>query len=296
MVSKTRQLTEGAMMVALIGIFLILNRQLANTLEGVISWVLSFPMMLYCAKYGVKVSLVPFVASLLLGLIIAAPTSIFYLFSAITVGVVYGYGVRSKWNNQVLLGITVVMEMFVLFVTVILLAKIFGYDIQGELSQLIQMIQKVSDVSNVENMAVLLLVIVYVGSSVLQAIVIHVASHELLKRLNIAHRPMKSVFDIQLPKWVSYLLVLVWVIHTFQGFQIYSEPITTYVLVLYSIGFLIGLSDGLITILCWLIIKNKAKYGMLIFLLCFIPIVNNLVFILGVYDIHSQLRLQLKKG
>ena len=53
--NQTKKMTEGAMMVAIVGMLLFINRQLAGMLEMVMYWVLTFPILMYTARYGVKV-------------------------------------------------------------------------------------------------------------------------------------------------------------------------------------------------------------------------------------------------
>ena len=79
--NQTKKMTEGAMMVAIVGMLLFINRQLAGMLEMVMYWVLTFPILMYTARYGVKSACVPAISMVLLSFMIAAPTTIFYLFS-----------------------------------------------------------------------------------------------------------------------------------------------------------------------------------------------------------------------
>ena len=65
---QTRKITEGAMMCAIVGLVLFINRQLGNMLEYFMYWVLTFPILVYTAKYGVHNALVPSVSMLLLSL------------------------------------------------------------------------------------------------------------------------------------------------------------------------------------------------------------------------------------
>ena len=47
---QTRKITEGAMMCAIVGLVLFINRQLGNMLEYFMYWVLTFPILVYTAK------------------------------------------------------------------------------------------------------------------------------------------------------------------------------------------------------------------------------------------------------
>ena len=52
--NSVRKITDGAMMVALIGLFLFLNRQLAGLLDLYAAWLVPLPMVMYAVKYGWK--------------------------------------------------------------------------------------------------------------------------------------------------------------------------------------------------------------------------------------------------
>lgn len=126
--NQTKKMTEGAMMVAIVGMLLFINRQLAGMLEMVMYWVLTFPILMYTARYGVKSACVPAISMVLLSFMIAAPTTIFYLFSCDVVGIVYGAGIRKKWKNGTLLLWTGIFTFVSYLITTVLFAAMFGYD------------------------------------------------------------------------------------------------------------------------------------------------------------------------
>ena len=64
--NDTRKITEGAMMCALVGLVLFINRQLGGMIEYTIYWILSFPILIYTVRYGWKAALIPAVSMLLL--------------------------------------------------------------------------------------------------------------------------------------------------------------------------------------------------------------------------------------
>ena len=81
--NQTRKITEGAMMCAIVGLVLFINRQLGNMLEYFMYWVLTFPILVYTAKYGVRNALVPSVSLLLLYFISSSSARYFNLLSCI---------------------------------------------------------------------------------------------------------------------------------------------------------------------------------------------------------------------
>ena len=49
-----RRITDGAMMAAIIGVMLFIDRQTAGMISGGFVWILPIPMVFYSAKYGMK--------------------------------------------------------------------------------------------------------------------------------------------------------------------------------------------------------------------------------------------------
>ncbi len=96
MVTQTRKLTEGAMMVALVGLMLFVNLQLGGMPEALMYWILTFPILIYTAKYGIRNGLIAAFSTTLLSFMISSPTTIFYLFSCNVCGLFYGEGIRKK--------------------------------------------------------------------------------------------------------------------------------------------------------------------------------------------------------
>lgn len=94
--NETKKITQGAMMVALLGVIMLFNRQTGGIMEASFYWILSMPMIVYSAQVEFKYSMIVFVSALLLSLMVSTPQSIFYLFSALVQGIIYGIGVQKN--------------------------------------------------------------------------------------------------------------------------------------------------------------------------------------------------------
>lgn len=293
--NDTRKITEGSMMVAIIGLLLIINRQTAGILEDSVYWILGLPIMVYTAKYGLKNALVPFVCSMLLSVMIAAPTTIFYLFSALVIGVTYGAGVINNWSNKKNLCITILLEMISTFLTVIVLSSIFGYNVVDETKLMTTTLNKFQGFQNTAQLAVMMVTLVYVGSGLLQAIVIHLVGHKILDRLKIASQPLKSISDVEFPKWVGILLVVMFVLYMFQQFGVIPARYANYILMAYVICLLVGMVDGELSILYILRKRGKQNLSFFVVMAVLLPGVNTMIGIFGIYDILTGLRKKLKE-
>ena len=88
--SKTQSITYGAMIIAIFGMLLLLNRQTGSFFEEVFLYIFPIPMVAYAAIYGWKRSLPVFVGMCLISFLCGTFTSIFYAISQAFIGLVFG--------------------------------------------------------------------------------------------------------------------------------------------------------------------------------------------------------------
>ena len=82
MTSRTRMLCEGAMMCVLTALLLLINRVAGGMIETAFPWLLVFPLLVYCARYGVRTALISCVSILLLSLMLCTYTTQIYEITA----------------------------------------------------------------------------------------------------------------------------------------------------------------------------------------------------------------------
>ena len=295
---ETRKITEGAMMVAIVGLLLFLNRQFGNMLEVVMYWVLTFPVLVYTARYGVKDALLPAVSMLLLSFMIASPTTIFYLFSCVIVGLVYGGGIRKGWKNGTLLGISCLFTFFSYLITTILFAAVFGYDPQED----IEMVRMLLDLLNIHSglslvkMVSLVVVLMAVLMSVLQAMCIHMIGNILLSRLHIEVHPMKNVLEIQVPSWVGYGILIIWVLFYCGNVLKLNQEVFSILFGIYLSVKIFAIAYGVLTIMGILVLLRRRNLIFLVLIALFIPYVQDGLALIGIWDMIGKLREKMKRG
>lgn len=293
----TKKITEGAMMCTIVCLFLLLNRQLGNMLEYAIYWVLSFPILIYTAKYGVKSAILPSVCMLLLSFMLGSFTTVFYLFSSILVGLVYGGGVRKNWKNGNLLLCTVIFTFFSYLITTVLFASLFGYDISED----IQIVEKILELAHMQDANAIELVPIFlllfaVLMSFLQALCIHMISNVLLPRLQISVRKMKNPIEIKAPVWIGVVILVIWVLFYSRNVLKLNHEVSSILLVLYVISKVFTFGYGAVYILMRMAIKKKhSKLYVLIFIICAL-FLNSIISLIGAGDILFRFRDKLRRG
>jgi uncharacterized protein YybS (DUF2232 family) len=206
-----RMITEGAMMLALTGVFLLINRATGAFLDAFLAFVMPLPAIFYIAKYGFKQGLVLSVAMFLLGLMLASPISLFYLVTAIVVGLAYGTGIHRNKDNLWLIVVTAGLTAISFFIEMVLLANLFGYDFRLEAGLFVQALNDagVSGLpSNIETLVLSIYPLAMGFTALLQAILTHIFAILLLRRLNIKPRQMKPLSELQIPMPLAVVLAI----------------------------------------------------------------------------------------
>lgn len=295
---STRKLTEGAMMVALVGIILFVNRQLGNMLEYLMYWILTFPILVYTAKYGVKDGLLPSAGMLLLSFMIAAPTTIFYLFICIVVGVVYGGGVRKGWKNGTLLLLSGIFTFFSYIITTIVFAGLFGYNPEED----IEMVNTVFAILHIETgtdilqLVGIIVLLVAVLMTILQTMCIHMLANMLLHRLKLHVHQMKSIFDLKVSKWIGFIILIIWVLFWGRNVLKLNQDISSALCSIYLVSKLLALGYGVLTCMGILFIVGHRKLIFLVFIALFMNYTQAVIAVIGLVDIIFAIREKMKRG
>ncbi len=236
MIRETKRLTHGAMITALLGVLFLIDRQTAGLFNYVIGWIVPLPILVYAARYGLKSALAPFASGAFLAFIIATPITVAYAVMYGIIGLIYGHGVHRKWTTRHLFYATVVGTSIVFFISVLLFASFFGYNIQQEMQTIFQLLETI-DVPNSINpvtVAQTSIMITYVTMVLMEAMVIHTLAKVLLSRFKIMLSKPAAIESIRFPKWVGALILITLFVYpltvaldlkeTYQtiGFAIYS--------------------------------------------------------------------------
>ena len=219
--NDVRKLTEGAMIAAVMGVLLLIDRQMAGLLLGYFVFVLPLPMVLYSARYGLRDSLIVFAAILILSLMFGSLQTIFYMFAEGLIGICYGTGIYHKRSRSMILAMTLVIGAIVEVFAMIVLASVFGFDIVAEIAAYSDMLVEldgmmglgVTSVVNLDQFVIDCLVLAAVLTGILEGAVTHMLSQMMLKRLHFTLEPPKALKDMYMPKWTGYAALALVVVY-----------------------------------------------------------------------------------
>lgn len=131
--TKTQELTYGAMIVAIFGVLLLINRQTGGFLEGIFMFIFPIPMVAFSAKYGWKDSLPVFVCTVLLSFLFGTFTAIFYAIAESFIGMVYGSCIKVERDMNRTLVLVVALSAIAELLCSVALASLFGIDINQDI-------------------------------------------------------------------------------------------------------------------------------------------------------------------
>lgn len=208
-----RKITDGAMMIAIVGAILLMDRQLAGTLSSFLLFLFPLPMVFYSARYGFRSSGMVLGALLALVFILGTPQSIFFVGAESVIGTVYGSGIHKGTDNRRIMLRTLFLAGVVELLAMVVFASFFGYDITAEIKEYTAIIDQISNESGYtlpisftnENSLRNLLVISAVLTGVLEGMVTHLVSRLMLKRLRFTVPKSVPLSQYHPAKWTGYL-------------------------------------------------------------------------------------------
>ena len=295
-----RKISDGAMMLAILGAAVLLDRQFAGLFSGYMLWLMPMPMVFYSAKYGWKDSLPVLTAAALIILIFGYAFTAFYGIVSCVIGVAYGSGVYEKKEGRILLLRTMVLSVIMEFLAAYVFASVIGYDITAEMADYEKIIEMFSansaaaiDLSSMIS-ARTLFVMSIVMLGILEGYITHVLSVILLKRLNLPTVKSSPVRDWYPAKWTGYAGIICLVMNSYLTFnKLPSEALQA---AGQTAGFFGSLYLALLGII-GMVIVIPAKYPsmkgwllplIIVLTIGFMPLVSAFGFLYITTDLHER--------
>lgn len=301
---NVRRLTDGAMMIAITAVFLLLDRALANTLTYYLMFLMPLPMVFYGTKYGWKGSWVVYAALLLVSFVVTTPQYIFYVAAEGFLGMVYGCGIYNKRpQNQLVVGAMVIGAIVNLIDTVVISAML-GVDLTKQTAEMTSMMNQVFQQSGVALPANVdisrlireLIIVTAIISGVLQGYVTHVLSRLMLKRLRFPVEAAQPLLLYYPPKWTGYAALGGFIVYIWTNTHTIANAALLSLLQAFGlIGYFYLIFFGMIAVAGMLALRGDAKrrvlYGFLAFIvalsLSYVAIVLGFLYISA--HLHDQI-------
>lgn len=281
------------MMLAIIGVVLYLNRMTGNSIMSFLVFVLPLPSIFYIAKYGLRQGLVLSGAILLFPILIGDFIALFYVATAVVVGIVYGYGVYKDKDNGWLIIATTIFTAISSFIEVYLLSAFVGIDFIGEMKAIVEVLVKqfqdsgaVNIPSNITVLVLSMIPMVLILTALASAFVTHVAAIVMLQRLKIKTRKMKPMSEWVIPVKVA----LIFSVGIFANIGLRYTDNETYQIILtniYSLSAMVFCADAFIFLVIFAKVSNR-RYLSILAILVFI--LQPFGIVIGLFDCFTDLR------
>ncbi len=209
MKTSVRALTEGAMVSAIYGFILLLDRVLANNIATTVPFLLPIPLAVYGYKHGFKKSLIVFASMLVLSFLFANPLIYIILLSALISGLVVGYGFHRPFKDtRLLIFLVFIVSIIENILVYFVFSALLGVDLYQETIEMVKIVESMTGI--VMQMALIknVMFISLISVSLFSAIFIVYGSHIVIIRLNKHVPKIPPIVTIQLPQSLIYLLTL----------------------------------------------------------------------------------------
>lgn len=305
MKNNVRRLTDGAMIVALMGLLLVLDAQSGMILDGILFWAIPIPIIVYMLKYDLNSSIIVSVAVTLLSFMISLPHIAILVGFSTLIGLAYGYGVNKGFKVSQTLSLTFIVTFGYYLISMILFAGFFGYDALAEIKALVDFFTSLfNNISSSEINAVTFLrwtnpffamLIMFVPflpalTAVLQTLITHIFSSLILKRLKLAEIKIKPFYLITVDKKIG-IISLVLMILTYAYFLLNLKGYDSVIILVQFISQLLFIVMGAIFLMSVVVIKANPLYSIIVALLVIaFPLV---VMAVGIFDVFSNYRINM---
>lgn len=294
--NNVRKITQGAMMLSIIAVFLIINLQTAGLLELYAVWLLPLPFIFYQVQYGFKAAIILSIAALIMSFLLGSIMTLFYVTTSVVIGLVYGYGVSKDKDNAWLIFFTTVVTAISLFLEMYAFAAFFGYDLAAETHEIVQALKNIEGLvipSDLESLVLGIYPVALIFMSFLQSLVVHMLAILLLKRLKIKTRKMKDLSNYRLPLWAGVLSL----VGLFAGTLINIPEYRQYLMLVTTTSIMVLVVDAYIVVVLFARrMKMKWLPMLSVLSIVFLPSLGIYVFIgLGLLDSLTDFRQRILK-
>ncbi|MBQ7536311.1 MAG: DUF2232 domain-containing protein [Stomatobaculum sp.] len=221
--SKTQKLTFGAMLIAVFGVLILLNRQTGGLFEEAFVYIFPLPMTAYAAKYGLRSGLPVFIGMVMITLFCGSFTAIFYATTAALLGLAFGTCLYHRVDSTHTMILVMVLAAVFNLLSTIVLASLFGYNLNQEITEMQTMMTTAMEKAGMvmpENVFThdylkRLMIISMIFMGIIQGFLIFEISLMILKLLRFPVQKPKPVREFYPPKWSGYLGIVLFMLYLF---------------------------------------------------------------------------------
>lgn len=275
---KSLTITTGAMVTAIFGVMLLMNRQTGGLLQGVFIFLYPIPMVAYAAMYGMKSGAAALVSMALISIFLGDFASTFCAVTQALIGLIFGGCLHHKVDMTKTLFVVMILSALVNIVDVIAYGFISGVDLNQEVAEMQAMMNEMFEQAGMAaavpanmlsaNTLKQIMIVSMMFAGVLQGFIVYEVSLLILRRLRFPVQKPKSVFEYKPPRWTGYGGLLAFFAYNQSVLMPFeNEIMQNAALSIGVFGYIYLMCFGFIAVMRWLK-TNFPKVGKFSFLIC----------------------------
>lgn len=310
--NKTKKLTQGAMLLAIIGALMIIDRQLSFIFSTYILLIIPVVIGIYGVMYELKDALTMCVGLLVIGILFGTLSTYIYIPIDIIVGTCLCLAIKKGMDrrriNLIISIVYIISEVLVAFVVF----PLCGVSISSQLASIQEMINVMisttgmtaqfnATFTNLNSLLIVLFIVSVILTGLLEGYLTGILTVLLLKKLKIKNIGINSPLDIKMPVYLAYVLMALVAVSLFilkvPGLQENYATLVYTIMCLSCIASLVLAYYGYLFIIIYTSIRFGNKNGLIVFLACILlfPLSYIMLIVVGFLYGAGPLRIYLEK-
>ena len=308
--TKTQELTFGAMIVAIFGVLLLVNRQTGGMFEGFFMFIFPIPLVAFSAKYGLKDSIPVFVCTVFIAILFGTFTGIFYAISMSLVGMVYGSCIYAKKDMNRTMILVLILSAAAELLCTVALASVAGFDLNADILAMQEGMNQMFEQAGVDTSSGILsydyLRRMYIISTgflgAMEGLVVYYLSYAILKKLRYPIRKPQPLTSYYPSKISGIIALALTVVYAYSLSKPFSNPAAQDILQsagMCGVIYLVFFGYIAILMICDIYLHLPRILGMIIALMLtmtisYIPMLAGYLYISG--GLHAAMEARLSKS
>ena len=278
--NKTKKLTQGAMLLAIIGALMLIDRQLSFMFNDLILLSVPIVIAIFSTMYTLKDGLPLCVGLLAMTILFGYLTTYIYMPISIIVGIAVSFSIKKNFDRRKISVIASIVYVIAEILVAFIILPLFGTSVKSRIDTLYLTYEEMMKVSGLSaagftfNNVSLFLLIMFVASTILMGIMegylTGLLVTLLLKRLKIKDIGFKSAFDIKMPVYMAYILIFLtscsFIVLKIPDFKTNYEVLTYIIICLSSLASLVLAYYGYLFANIYYSKKYKRKNNLIVLL------------------------------
>lgn len=308
--NQTKKLTQGAMMLAICGALILIDRMSAYWFSELIVLMMPVVIIMYSAMHGIKDGAILSIGLAIISFLLGNFRFIYLIYVPVGIltGLAYSFGLSRNMDKRSLLFIAILTYVAGEIIATFIVYPLLGFPIAQMITEYREAINGAGSMFGLDYASVFslagidfnkMIIILYIVSTIImgamEGVLIHLLAVFLLKRFKIKDLGNMNIFDIKPNKTLAYLSMFamfsLFLLNKIENETLYYVIITIVVIA----GMILVYYGYLFTILYGVIVLRRNVGSFLVLLAFIIPVFLVLLMLVGFLYGAGPLRKYLEE-